>query len=199
GFTSDVKAWEVVFDKSGSFSKVKRAFELKGHLAGVYDFDFNNDSRRMASVSKDKTWKVWDTDVRYDMGQDPRLLYSGNVSVPGPALVALSPDGRTVAVGVDTSVTFWDAANGQQDEVLENLHADSMSCLKFDISGRYLVCSGGKHVQVLHNVTGYRATVAELEEKLRTASGPGMKERLKQQVSEARDALENILSPKPEK
>ncbi|RUS84826.1 hypothetical protein EGW08_007441, partial [Elysia chlorotica] len=45
GFTSDVKAWEVVFDKSGSFSKVKRAFELKGHLAGVYDFDFNNDSR----------------------------------------------------------------------------------------------------------------------------------------------------------
>ena len=66
---------------------------------------------------------------------------------------------------------------------------DSMSCLKFDISGRYLVCSGGKHVHALHNVTGYRATVAELEEKLRTASGPGMKERLKQQVSEARYKL----------
>lgn len=195
GFTSDVKAWEVVFDKSGSFSSVKRAFELKGHTAGVYDFDFNNDSRRMASVSKDNTWKVWDTDVRYDMGQDPRLLYSGKVTSPGPALIALSPDGRTVAVGVDTSIAFWDAATEQQDELFENVHAESMSCLKFDISGRYLVCSGGKHVQVLHNVTGYKATVAELEEKLRTASGPGMKERIKQQVSEAKEALDNILSP----
>ncbi|GFR97148.1 transducin beta-like protein 2 [Elysia marginata] len=193
GFTSDVKVWEVVFDKSGSFSSVKRAFELKGHSAGVYDFDFNNDSRRMASVSKDNTWKVWDTDVRYDMGQDPKLLYSGKVSYPGPALIALSPDGRTVAVGVDTSIAFWDAANEHQDQVLENVHAESMSCLKFDIGGRYLVCSGGKHVQVLHNVTGYKATIADLEEKLRTASGPGMKDRLKQQVSEAKEALENIL------
>merc|ERR1712055_1257101 len=31
GFTPDVKVWEVEFTKSGSFDKMSRAFELKGH------------------------------------------------------------------------------------------------------------------------------------------------------------------------
>lgn len=46
GFTPDVKVWEVCFDKSGSFKEVIRAFELKGHTAGVHSFSFSNDSRR---------------------------------------------------------------------------------------------------------------------------------------------------------
>jgi hypothetical protein len=46
GFTPDVKIWEVVFDKNGEFKEVKRAYELKGHSAGVYNFSFNSDSTR---------------------------------------------------------------------------------------------------------------------------------------------------------
>jgi hypothetical protein len=46
GFTPDVKIWEVCFDKSGNFNQIKRAFELKGHLAGVYNFSFNADSSK---------------------------------------------------------------------------------------------------------------------------------------------------------
>lgn len=46
GFTPDVKVWEVSFDKGGNFREVVRAFELKGHSAGVYCFSFSNDSRR---------------------------------------------------------------------------------------------------------------------------------------------------------
>lgn len=61
GFTSDVKIYEVCFDKSGNFTQIRRAFELKGHSAGIYNFSFNADSTRMASVSKDGTWKLWDT------------------------------------------------------------------------------------------------------------------------------------------
>uniref|UniRef100_A0A0B6ZZF9 Uncharacterized protein n=1 Tax=Arion vulgaris TaxID=1028688 RepID=A0A0B6ZZF9_9EUPU len=194
GFTPDVKVWEVVFDKSGSYQEVKRAFELKGHGAGVYSFSFNNDSRRMASVSKDGTWKYWDTDVRYEMGQDPKLLFTGLVSSDGPMKIALSPDGRTAAVGASTSISFWDAVSGKEESVLESVHAESMTALSFDISGRYLVSSGGKHIQVLHNVTGYRATIIDLEDKLKSATGPGMKERLKQQLTDARDALQTILS-----
>lgn len=64
--------------------------------------------------------------------------------------------------------------------------ADPMTTLSFDISGRYLVSSGGKHVQVIHNVTGYRATIADVEEKLKSATGPGMKERLRQQLNDAK-------------
>ena len=46
GFTPDVKVWEVVFDKSQNFKEVTRAFELKGHTAGVYSFSFSEGSTR---------------------------------------------------------------------------------------------------------------------------------------------------------
>ena len=57
GFTPDVKIWEITQDL-----KIVRAMELKGHNSGVYSFSFNGDSSRVATVSKDKTWKLWDTD-----------------------------------------------------------------------------------------------------------------------------------------
>lgn len=46
GFTPDVKVWEVCFGKTGDFREVTRAFELKGHSAGVHAFAFSNDSHR---------------------------------------------------------------------------------------------------------------------------------------------------------
>ncbi|NXP29085.1 TBL2 protein, partial [Scytalopus superciliaris] len=97
GFTPDVKVWEVCFGKNGEFREVTRAFELKGHTAGVLSFSFSNDSRRMATVSKDGTWKFWDTAVDYRQQQEPRALLTGRAAVPEPRLVALSPDGRAAA------------------------------------------------------------------------------------------------------
>lgn len=61
GFAPDVKVWEVQFSKSGEFKQVVRAFELAGHTSGVYDFAFSSDSGKMATVSKDSTWKVFNT------------------------------------------------------------------------------------------------------------------------------------------
>lgn len=61
GFTPDVKVWEVLFTKSGDFDRVIRAFDLSGHRAGVHDFAFSGDSSRMATISKDGSWKVFDT------------------------------------------------------------------------------------------------------------------------------------------
>ncbi len=46
GFTPDVKVWEVCFGKSGEFKEVARAFDLKGHSAGVHAFAFSNNSDR---------------------------------------------------------------------------------------------------------------------------------------------------------
>ena len=51
GFTPDVKVWEVCFDKCGNFQDVRRAFELKGHTAGVHWFAFSADSHRSVAVS----------------------------------------------------------------------------------------------------------------------------------------------------
>lgn len=61
GFAPDVKVWEVIFNKAGEFQEVKRVFELTGHTSGVHDVAFDVDTSHMATVSKDGTWKLFDT------------------------------------------------------------------------------------------------------------------------------------------
>ena len=65
GFTPDVKVWEVVFSRSGEFDKLSRAFELKGHTSGVLDLSATPDSFRMATVSRDGTWKLFNTNGQW--------------------------------------------------------------------------------------------------------------------------------------
>ncbi|XP_071094018.1 transducin beta-like protein 2 [Haliotis cracherodii] len=193
GFTPDVKVWEVLFDKSGTFKEVKRAYELKGHGAGVHSFSFSNDSSRMASVSKDGTWKFWDTDVRYEFDQDPKLLYTGKLSHPSLHLITLSPDGRSVAIAGDLSISICSTVSGKEEEYFENVHADAISQIGFDVGSKFLLSAGDKHVQVIHNVTGYRATIADLEQKEKKANTEAMRERIRNQIKDARSSLSVIL------
>lgn len=64
GFTPDVKVWEVKFNKSEGFEGVRRAFDLSGHKAGIFSCDINSDSTRMVSVSRDGTWRLYNTDSK---------------------------------------------------------------------------------------------------------------------------------------
>lgn len=57
--------WEIIFDKTKQFKSAKRAFELTGHKAGVLSLSFSADSSRIATVSKDSTWKLWKADGDY--------------------------------------------------------------------------------------------------------------------------------------
>ncbi|KAL8591952.1 hypothetical protein ACOMHN_020430 [Nucella lapillus] len=191
GFTPDVKIWEV--SGTGGDVKVVRAMELKGHNSGVYCFSFNGDSSRVATVSKDGTWKLWDTDVRYSQGQDAKLLFSGPVSLQGPNLIALSPDGRTVAISGQSSVVFWDSVAEQELQTLQKLHAEPITSLCFDLTNRYLLTSGDKQLQVVHNVPGHHATVAQLQEKEKKATSAGMRDRIRNQIKDARDTLALIV------
>lgn len=61
GFAPDVKVWEVKFSKLGEFQQLSRVFELTGHSSGVYDVGFSADSSRMVTVSKDGTWRAFNT------------------------------------------------------------------------------------------------------------------------------------------
>ncbi|ESO98166.1 hypothetical protein LOTGIDRAFT_239070 [Lottia gigantea] len=192
GFTSDVKVWEVIFDKGGSFKESKRAYELKGHNSGVNCFSFSNDSCRVATVSKDNTWKLFDTDVKFEMDQEPKLLFTGTLTQPMD-LISLSLDGRAVAMAGGTTIMAANAITGKIEEVMKDVHTEKISALSFDVSGKYLASSGDRVIHILHNVTGYRATIKDLIEKEKDAKLAGVKERLKQQIKEARDALCVIL------
>lgn len=51
--------------------------------------------------------------------------------------------------------------------------------------GHYLVSAGDKNINVFHNIVGFRAHIAELEEKKRSAVGQTHRQRIQQQIQEA--------------
>ncbi|XP_072909680.1 transducin beta-like protein 2 [Hemitrygon akajei] len=196
GFTPDVKVWEVCFTKSGEFREVMRAFDLKGHSAGIYSFAFSNDSRRMATISKDGTWKLWDTDVQYKQQQDPYLLLTMKCDVSDSSRIALSPDARVVAISNGFNITMHNAKTGSQEEEFLNVHGEEIADLAFDINSRFLVSCGDRAIRVFHNVVGYRAVVEEMEGRLKKATTDAMRERLQQQIDDAKSTLDMIYAKK---
>ncbi|XP_006859758.1 PREDICTED: transducin beta-like protein 2 isoform X2 [Chrysochloris asiatica] len=194
GFTPDVKVWEVCFGKKGDFQEVTRAFELKGHSAAVHCFAFSNDSRRMASVSKDGTWRLWDTDVEYKQQQDPYLLRTGRYEEASTMLcrLALSPDGQVLALASGSSIHVYNTRRGEKEECFEQVHGQCITDLSFDITGRYLASCGDRAVRLFHNAPGHRAVVEEMQGLLKRASNESTRQRLQQQLTRAQEALKSL-------
>ncbi|KAM8951941.1 transducin beta-like protein 2 isoform 2-T3 [Lycaon pictus] len=194
GFTPDVKVWEVCFGKKGDFQEVVRAFELKGHSAAVHFFAFSNDSRRMASVSKDGTWKLWDTDVEYKKQQDPYLLRTGCFEEASTMLcrLALSPDAQVLALASGSSIHLYNTRRGEKEECFEQVHGECITDLSFDITGRLLASCGDRAVRLFHNTPGHRAVVEEMQGLLKRASNESTRQRLQQQLTQAQEALRSL-------
>lgn len=148
----------------------------------------------MVTVSKDGTWKLWDTDVEYKKQQDPYLLKTVPCSSSEGSRVALSPDGRVVAVSDGSNLAMYNAATGELEEEMHGVHSEEINDLRFDVNGRFLVCSGDKAIRVFHNATGYRAAIRDMQDMLKKAQNEGMKQRLQQQIKEAQSTLDAVLA-----
>ncbi len=164
GFTPDVKVWEVKFHRTGEFDRLHRAFELTGHSSGVFSFDFNADSSRVATLGKDGTWRIFRSDVEFERGQDPEQLQMGSfVSADQRSVIALSPDAEVVAVGHRANVSLFSTRSGDVIGHLEGVHSSTdISCLLFDKEGRWLLTAGDRHIRVFHNVPGHRVKLCQL-------------------------------------
>ncbi|XP_066945957.1 transducin beta-like protein 2 isoform X3 [Macrobrachium rosenbergii] len=193
GFTPDVKVWHVKYSKEGNFEGVKRAFDLSGHNAGIYSCGINSDSTRMVSISKDGTWKLFDTDIEFEKGQQPYLLLTGNYDTKSqPGIIRLSPDGRTIAIACGNNLTFYSGVTGEKLNFIPNIYTGNILGIMFDPSNKMILTLGDRHVRVFHNVAGYVATIQDLKQSLQKATNSSMKDRIKQQIKEAEAALENI-------
>lgn len=202
GFAPDVKVWEVSFNKAGDFQHVKRAFELTGHTSGVYDVAFDADTSHMATVSKDGTWKVYDTKIEYGKGEDPHLVVTGTYQQPAGlqqrAHIALAPNAEVVAVAAGDTLALYSVRTGQLDQSISDVYpmeaGGGITGVMFDALGRYVLTCGDKHVRVFHNVTGYRCGVLTARERLRENPTSATKERLEKYIVDSEIFLAQIAT-----
>ena len=197
GFTPDVKIWEVKFSRgSGEFESVKRAFELTGHTASVYHFAFNSDSSKVATISKDGSWKLYSIgNIDYARGQEPSLLVTSKIGAENlneMSRVAITPNGNMIAISHDRDIRLYSAKpedGGKKLAEISNVHADVITGLVFDSEGKWLITSGDKHVHIFLNVPGYKMSLEDLIENKRKAKTEGMKQRIQEQI----ESIEAIL------
>jgi len=189
GFTPDVKVWSVKFSKGGGFEKVARAFELTGHTSGVYHLAWRNDSARVATVSKDGTWRIYSiNNDTFDIKQ----VANGKIDALPEAKVALSPDGKVLAISRDKNIILYGLEPTNLIMEIENVHTMPITGLLFDAESRWLISSGDKHIRVFHNVIGFQRTLLDLKQTLDDAVTQGHKDRLKQQIQELKAKLKSI-------
>jgi WD40 repeat protein len=110
--------------------------EIRAIRGGGRTAIYSPDGRRLATCSVegsvDYTVKIFDAEKDQD---------SLTVEGTGGFCIAMSPDSKYLATGVDNSVKLWDARTGQPAQTL-NGHATPVSSVAFSPSGKRIACSG---------------------------------------------------------
>jgi WD40 repeat protein/tRNA A-37 threonylcarbamoyl transferase component Bud32 len=129
------------------------ALILKGHKDYVNRVVFRGDGLQIASVSLDRTVRLWDA----TSGRETRTLTEPNPADPLPWELAncltFSPDGKLLAVAFGKTIAVWDLSTGQIAQRLE--HKDSVRGVQFSPDNLVLAsASADKTVQVWNVATG---------------------------------------------
>ncbi|KAL5277583.1 TBL2 family protein [Megaselia abdita] len=185
GFSPDCKVYEVKFSRTGEYQKTVKVFDLCGHNSGIYDVAFDQDSSHVVTISKDGTWKLYDTKIEYDKGQSPKCLKTGQYTQKGTIpIIALSPTAEVLAVANADRIELYNMFSGDLDATIKNI---TCSAISFDPIGKLLLAASGKHIFIFNNITGYKAAVGFAELKLKSSGSKltsATQERLENSIKE---------------
>ncbi len=125
----------------------------QGHSAKITGIMFTPDGRTLISVSEDKTIRLWDTETGDIRGILRHQIGEGRDGVILAG--ALSPDGKTLAVGgisskvgeEGTPVYLFNPASGNVIGVLTG-HPDTVNSLDFSQDGKWLASGSGTEVRI---------------------------------------------------
>ncbi|KAJ3326905.1 hypothetical protein HDU76_012534 [Blyttiomyces sp. JEL0837] len=120
-----------------------------GHAATVESVVFSHDGNLVASVSGDKTVRVWDLRT----GKETRRFEGHKVLV---TCVCFSYDGKFVVSGSgDKTVRVWDVGTGKEWKRLDG-NSKAVSCVDISTDGKWIVSGGDdKTVRIWDVETGF--------------------------------------------
>src|SRR5262249_54141282 len=112
------------------------------HPSEVWLLSFSRDGKRLASGSRDKTVRVWDTTAGQQLGEfctPKEFLYGVTFSPDGRYLLVDEVDAQPVKEG-NHPIKIWDAATGQEIGIVGR-HGQNIWCLAFSPDGQRLMSS----------------------------------------------------------
>jgi WD40 repeat protein len=132
---------------------------FRGHTAPVNAVAFSPDGKLLATVSDDKTLRLWDV-----TGKKPQTVLRGQTEKLNA--LAFSPDGRLLATGSDVweeehspgEVTLWDVTSRRVVASLAR-HARSVNAVTFSPDGKLLATVSDYDTVRLWDVAGYPRNV----------------------------------------
>ena len=151
-FSADGNLISITADPNGdisSWSMYPKFGHLKnfiGHKDYVDIAVLSPDGKTLASGSRDRTIRLWDTVT----GEHLKTLTGHN---SGILSIAFNPDGRVLASGSDGEMRLWNAGTGQHMQTFADYTSD-VSNVSFSVDGRILAGGSDGEILIWDVVTG---------------------------------------------
>jgi RNA polymerase sigma factor (sigma-70 family) len=142
------------------------------HGDRIFFIAYTADGKQLITASRDQTVRLWDAATGKEIRRFDRSPRPGEKEDPaegafrmpmgiGPDpsstfLVALAPDGKTLAATRGATLILWDVASGKELRRLSGPHPGVSSALGFAESGKKLVLAVGDSAHIWETGTGKR-------------------------------------------
>lgn len=134
------------FDRSVKVWEVREKVENVGHEARILSVSFSPDGKFVATGSRDKTLKIWDT----LKGTELHHLKGHTSNVFG---VCWSPDGKSVCSGSrDKSIKIWSASSGLCTHTLLE-HKNIVRCVAWSPDGKHILSTSDDKTAIVWDAT----------------------------------------------